>query len=64
LLRSPERQLQLANLAVQTAIAQAAVPVDTTADKLFAEPEWQQWPNAPLLHGYLGWEAWWQTANA
>lgn len=69
LLRSPERQFQLANLALQTVTTQAvpfqALPSEgVTVDKRFAEPEWRQWPYAPMLQGYLGWETWWHAATA
>lgn len=62
LLASPERQFQLANLALQTTTAQP--PAGVPADKRFSEPEWQSWPYAPMLHGYLNWENWWHAATA
>jgi len=64
LLRSPERQFELAALALRTATAQSLSASDAAADKRFADPEWQQWPYAPMLQGYLGWEQWWHAATA
>jgi len=66
-MRSPERQVELASLTLESmrrlAVSIWGGPFPTIKDRRFSDPAWQQLPHALCLRQFLEWEAWWLTAT-